>query len=216
MKRTVNKKLVGNRIKGIRLLKNETMEELADAIGSNKSNVSRWERGLNIPNEATLEKIAEHGNTSVEELLYGSSVRSYVINLLSSDDEYNYDDPIQKKATDDTISCFDDTSLTNEEMDIVNVYLQNLKYHEGNNGYHIHNKESYIEYLEILNRALSISLDEDRIKKEAEKQIQEANRFDVEGYQPPSLEEVVNTYTNVHQNYIESNQRLIDRLQRKD
>lgn len=216
MNRAINKKQVGNRIKGIRLLKNETMEEMANAIGSNKSNVSRWERGLNVPNEATLERIAEHGNTSVEELLYGSSVRNYVINLLSNDEEYNYDDPIQKKATDDTISCFDDTNLTNEEMDIVNVYLQNLKYHEGNNGYRIYNKESYIEYLEILNHALNISLDEDVIRKEAEKQIQESERFKIKGYESPAMEEIINTYTNTHQMYIESNRRLINRLNRKE
>lgn len=216
MERAINKKQVGNRIKEIRLSRKDTMEELAIAVDSNKSNVSRWERGLNIPNEGTLREIAKLGGITVDELLYGSSVRNYVINLLSNDEEYNYDDPIQKKATDDTISCFDDTNLTNEEMDFVNVYLQNLKYHEGNNGYRIYNKESYIEYLEILNHALNISLDEDVIRKEAEKQIQESERFKIKGYESPAMEEIINTYTNAHQMYIESNQRLIDRLKRKD
>ena len=65
----VNKKEVGNRIKDIRINNGLTMEELADVVESNKSNVSRWERGLNIPNEATLRKIAVLGGVTVEELL---------------------------------------------------------------------------------------------------------------------------------------------------
>lgn len=48
------------------------MEEFGNKVGSGKSNVSRWERGENIPNSITLKKIAELGNITVDELLYGS------------------------------------------------------------------------------------------------------------------------------------------------
>src|SRR5699024_3137500 len=138
----INKKDVGLRIRFIRKNKGMTLDDFGDLLNPQASDsiVSRWERGVSLPSNERTKQIAELGNISVDELLYGSSVRNYVINLLSNDEEYNYDDPIQKKATDDTISCFDDTNLTNEEMDIVNVYLQNLKYHEGNNGYRIYNK----------------------------------------------------------------------------
>lgn len=64
---------LGNKIKEIRLtndrLKNATMEEFAVMVGSNKSNVSRWERGKNVPNEATLTKIAEIGGITLDELV---------------------------------------------------------------------------------------------------------------------------------------------------
>lgn len=81
MEKELNKIQIGSRIKEIRLSKNETMEELADVVGSNKSNVSRWERGLNIPNEATLRKIAKHGEVSVYELLYGE-INQYISQVL--------------------------------------------------------------------------------------------------------------------------------------
>ena len=70
---------LGQRIKQIRLERGETMEEFGQSIRkrsnkdliSNKSNVSRWERGKNVPNDFTLESIAKLGNTTVDELLHG-------------------------------------------------------------------------------------------------------------------------------------------------
>lgn len=69
----INKKTLGMNIKNIRVNKLKiNMEEFANLIQSGKSNVSRWERGENAPNDLTLTKIAELGNTTVDELLYGS------------------------------------------------------------------------------------------------------------------------------------------------
>lgn len=69
----VDKNTLGKRIKDIRVNKcSNTMEEFGNKVGSGKSNVSRWERGENIPNSITLKKIAELGNITVDELLYGS------------------------------------------------------------------------------------------------------------------------------------------------
>ena len=70
---------LGERIKQIRLERGETLEEFGQAIRkrsnkdlkSNKSNVSRWERDENVPNDFTLESIAKLGNTTVDELLHG-------------------------------------------------------------------------------------------------------------------------------------------------
>jgi len=61
---------VGKNIKEIRLNLGLTMEEFANKIDFGKSNVSRWERGENIPNDLTLKKIAELANISVNELLH--------------------------------------------------------------------------------------------------------------------------------------------------
>lgn len=47
------------------------MEEIASKVSSNKSNVSRWERGINVPNQITLKKIADLGDMTVDQLLYG-------------------------------------------------------------------------------------------------------------------------------------------------
>lgn len=72
---------LGQRIKQIRLERGETLEEFGQAIRkrsnkdlkSNKSNVSRWERDENVPNDFTLKSIGELGNTTVDELLYHES-----------------------------------------------------------------------------------------------------------------------------------------------
>lgn len=69
--------MVGKKIKQIRVDRRETLEEFAKSIikasdGSiktTKSNVSKWEKGLNIPNDIALQAIADLGDTSVEFLL---------------------------------------------------------------------------------------------------------------------------------------------------
>lgn len=62
----IDKKILGQRIKNIRINRKETMEQFAQELDSGKSNVSKWERGNNIPNDITLAKIADLGNTTVE------------------------------------------------------------------------------------------------------------------------------------------------------
>lgn len=83
----VNKKQLGKRIKDIRVNScNSTMEEFGNLVGAGKSNVSRWERGENIPNDLTLKKIAELGNVSTEYLLYGD-IREYFYNVIYKNSE---------------------------------------------------------------------------------------------------------------------------------
>lgn len=68
---------LGQRIKEIRINLGETMEEFANTIRektdntqrTGKSNVSKWERGENIPNDITLKAIAALAGISVDELL---------------------------------------------------------------------------------------------------------------------------------------------------
>lgn len=63
---------LNERIKMIRVKKGLTMEEFGkQVLGANKSIVSKWEKGLTVPNNERLVKIAELGNISVSELLYG-------------------------------------------------------------------------------------------------------------------------------------------------
>lgn len=88
----LDKKAIGRRIKSIRVDDcSATMEEFANLIDSGKSNVSRWERGENLPNDLTLKKISELGNITVDELQYGEykgRIRKVLLNIPDAKDEY--------------------------------------------------------------------------------------------------------------------------------
>lgn len=72
----VDNKQVGQRIKSIRLNLGLTAEQFGEKIDKNspasQSLVSRWERGINLPNRDRLKSIAKEAEISVNELLYGS------------------------------------------------------------------------------------------------------------------------------------------------
>ena len=71
----INKIELGTRIKAIRKKQDMTLEEFGRVIGNaGKSNVSKWEKGLAIPNDERLEIIARLANASVNKLLYGSTL----------------------------------------------------------------------------------------------------------------------------------------------
>lgn len=92
-KSKISREDVGRRIKEIRIKKDLNLEQFADKIESGKSNVSKWERGKNLPNDLTLKRIAELGGVSVEYLLYGTPemyVFSNFENLLPAGKEYLY------------------------------------------------------------------------------------------------------------------------------
>lgn len=76
---------VGERIKRIRVSRKETLEEFGNNISkiaegnikTSKSNVSKWEKGLNKPNDVALQAIAKLGNTSVNQLLNSNPLSDY-------------------------------------------------------------------------------------------------------------------------------------------
>lgn len=80
-----NESLLGKRIKRIRVGRKETLEEFAkniikvseNSVKTTKSNVSRWEKGENKPNDVTLQAIAELGNTTVDQLLNSNPLSDY-------------------------------------------------------------------------------------------------------------------------------------------
>lgn len=81
----IDKKMLGQRIKKIRVAKRMTMEKFANAIHervpeikSGKSSVSKWERGDNVPNDIALQAIADLGGITVEELLNGNEEKQQV------------------------------------------------------------------------------------------------------------------------------------------
>ena len=81
MKFNVDKIKVGERIFNIRNSLNLTLEQLGKdkEINAERSNVSKWERGVTLPNKSRLQVIAKKGNISLNELLYGD-VKEFVTN----------------------------------------------------------------------------------------------------------------------------------------
>ena len=70
----VNKVLVGKRIEKIRKSKQLSLEDFGETyFGTSKSTVHNWENGRNLPNIERLHKIAEIGNITYNELLYGTT-----------------------------------------------------------------------------------------------------------------------------------------------
>lgn len=69
----IDKKEVGSRIKTIRINLKETTAKFAQRFDppASDSLVSRWERGVNLPNNERLKAIADLEGISVNELLYG-------------------------------------------------------------------------------------------------------------------------------------------------
>lgn len=76
---------VGKRIKGIRTDKGMTMKEFGECVttGLNEdvvisdSIVSRWESGKSLPNAKRIRLIAELGNVTTEQLLYGNPLSQH-------------------------------------------------------------------------------------------------------------------------------------------
>ena len=86
---TLNAIKYGKRIQAIRLEKGLTLDEFGKLIGASKSSISewesgkhlppaksiisRWEKGAMLPNSSRLERVAELGNVTINELLYGNN-----------------------------------------------------------------------------------------------------------------------------------------------
>ena len=85
--------LLGERIKRIRVSRKETLEKFAEniikasnnSVKTGKSNVSRWEKGLNKPNDITLQAIAKLGNTTVNQLLNSNPLSDYSTDELTKE-----------------------------------------------------------------------------------------------------------------------------------
>lgn len=69
----IDKKAVGERVRSIRLSMGYNMPEFANIFNPKASDslVSRWEKGINLPNPKRLSEIAFYGQISVDELLHG-------------------------------------------------------------------------------------------------------------------------------------------------
>lgn len=104
---------VGERIRAVRTKLDLSMKEFADLIGSKKSTVNSWERGLALPKREMLTIISEVGNTSVNELLFGD-IEEYVHLILKN---YFPDVLLSRDEKKDVYS----TSVVLSDSDIQNI-----------------------------------------------------------------------------------------------
>lgn len=78
----INKVEVGKRIFAIRKSMGLTMKEFGELMGdpaASDSIVSRWEKGVSIPNNERLKRIAELGGITTDDLLLGDSDKEKLI-----------------------------------------------------------------------------------------------------------------------------------------
>lgn len=84
MKMEMNKKEVGQRIRNFRNSMGLSIEKFGKLIDDlPRSTVNNWERGINLPKQETLIRIAEIGDTTNEYLLYGDQENQYILDLLA-------------------------------------------------------------------------------------------------------------------------------------
>lgn len=65
----MNLVVIGMNIKRLRVNKKITQEELADLLYVSKQAVSKWEKGINLPDIERMEKICKLFNIKIDELL---------------------------------------------------------------------------------------------------------------------------------------------------
>lgn len=101
---------IGQRIKEIRISLGETTEKFSENFDppASKGTISKWENGRYLPNNKRIKKIAELGEMTIQELLYGSK-EVYLKKLLKE-------------------SVFEDSSYYSDEL--VNEIIKYLIAHE--------------------------------------------------------------------------------------
>ena len=67
----MNQEKIGKLISSIRKEKGMTQEDLANKLGVGAQAVSKWERGINIPDVSLLKNLANELGVSVNDLLSG-------------------------------------------------------------------------------------------------------------------------------------------------
>ncbi|HEM3634298.1 TPA: helix-turn-helix transcriptional regulator [Streptococcus suis] len=126
MNDNIDKKAIGLRIKSIRQDKGMTLEEFGKLFGAGKSNVSKWENGITVPNAERLKAIAKIGDMTVEQLLHGEqgkshynweAIESMLINLFNGL-------KVDKLALENTKKVIDKAFFLNFGIEeIINIYM---------------------------------------------------------------------------------------------
>ena len=67
----MNQENIGKYIKKLRKENNLSQEKLADKLGVTYQAVSKWERGLNLPDMTTLKEISNLFNVNIDDIING-------------------------------------------------------------------------------------------------------------------------------------------------
>lgn len=78
------KNIVAMNIKHYRDLKNETSTELAEQIGVSQSTISDWERGQKMPRSGSMQKIADHFEISMDDLVSSQNISKPKADLIAA------------------------------------------------------------------------------------------------------------------------------------
>lgn len=78
---------VGDRLKELRTITKMTQQEVADAIGKSKGNISGYEKGSFEPSASTIVKLSECFNISTDYILKGVSRQIESAKLSASESE---------------------------------------------------------------------------------------------------------------------------------
>lgn len=66
----MDKKLVGMRLRNLRIREHETVEQVAVILGVSQQAVSSYEAGLKMPRDDAKIRYAKHFDCTVEEIFY--------------------------------------------------------------------------------------------------------------------------------------------------
>ncbi len=77
----MNQEKIGTFITENRKKQNMTQEELAEKLNVSKNAVSKWERGLNLPDASIMQELCSILNISLNELFTGEYKNLKIINL---------------------------------------------------------------------------------------------------------------------------------------
>lgn len=69
----MNQENIGKYIKKLRKENNLSQEKLADKLGVTYQAVSKWERGLNLPDMTTLKEMSNLFNVNIDDIINGES-----------------------------------------------------------------------------------------------------------------------------------------------
>lgn len=89
---------IGGKLKTLRKEKGESLEEVAQFIGSSKSLLSKYERGVSEPGLRVLKKFADHFNVSLDYLFGFTNDRQPIITEKIQELFSELDEPKRKEA----------------------------------------------------------------------------------------------------------------------
>lgn len=71
----MNPQKIGEFIKTLRIENNMSQTDLANTLNISRQSVSKWERGINIPDSSTLVLLSEIFKVTIDELLLGKKIK---------------------------------------------------------------------------------------------------------------------------------------------